>query len=137
MYTVTNKGLWLCLVAVAAFPAELFAQTLTTDAPPEQKMIELLMKALGMATVGLAPWLTGKLTAGLASVPYPVRLFISSTLGSVLGAALGFIPEYPLGIESAAEMGGAGGLVGQWLAQKNPNLFTPKTVQSVGTDVKT
>lgn len=124
-----HTRLILFMFTIAALPSELFAQTLTTDDPPEKKIIELLMKAVGMATVAIAPWLTGKLTAGLASVPYPVRLFLSSIIGSVLMGAVSFIPEYPLGLESSAEMGGAGGLAGQWLALKNPNLFTPHTVQ--------
>lgn len=121
--------LFLFMVSIAAFPTVLFAQTPTPETPPEQKIIELLIKAVGMASVAVAPWLTGKLTAGLASVPYPVRLFISSAIGSILMGAISFIPEFPLALESGAEMGAAGGLAGQWLALRNPNTFTPHTVQ--------
>jgi len=121
--------LFLFMVTIASLPTELFAQALPPGEPPEQKIIELLVKAVGMASIAVAPWLTGKLTAGLSSVPYPVRLFISSAIGSILMGAIGFIPEFPLTVESGAEMGGAGGLIGQWLALKNPNSFTPHTVQ--------
>ena len=121
--------LFLFMVAIAAFPTDLFAQALQPGESPEQKIIELLVKAVGMASVAVAPWLTGKLTAGLASVPYPVRLFISSAIGSILMGAIGFIPEFPLTVESGAEMGAAGGLAGEWLALRNPNTFTPNTVK--------
>lgn len=117
------------LMLILAVPVPLFAQTLGTDKPPEQQIVEIFLKLLFAFGIGVAPWLTGKLTAGLTHVPFAVRAVISTTITSLIGALFGSIPEFPLTMESSAEIGASWGVVGQWIAQKNPALFTPKTVQ--------
>lgn len=119
---------WLPAFLLCSLPLTAGAQTLTTNDPPEQKIIELVLKLLFAFGVGVAPWLTGKLTAGLANVPFAVRAAISSAITAIIGSIFGAIPDFPLTIESSAEIGASWGVVGQWYAQKSPAIFTPKTV---------
>jgi len=105
-----------------------FAQTLSTDAPPQQKAWEIFLKVLFPAvwTVG-APWVTGLITSGIKHVPSPLRVIISSVLGAITAGLAGAIPDFPLTIESASEMGAAGGATGQVLALLQPGALKPKT----------
>ena len=107
---------------------ESFAQTLTTDAPPQQKIWEVFLKVLFPAVwTAVAPWITGLVTSGIKRVPPSIQVLISTVLGTIMAALAGAIPDFPLGIESAATMGAAGGATGQLLVNMNPAAMHPKT----------
>ena len=108
--------------------AESFAQTLTSDASVSQKSWEIMIKILFPAlwTIG-APWVTGLVTSGITHVPLPLRVVISSVLGATMAGLVGTIPDFPLGVESAAAMGAAGGGTGQVLSSMQPETLKPKT----------
>lgn len=126
------KYSWLhimMIIGVLLMSITSYAQTLTTDAPPQQKLWEVFLKVLFPAVwTAVAPWLTGIITMGIKHVPAPLRVVISSVLGAVMAGAAGAIPDFPLGVESAATMGAAGGATGQVLANMNPSALKPKTV---------
>ena len=104
------------------------AQTLTTDAPPEQKAWEVMLKMVfPVIMTAVGPYITGLVTSGFARVPKPVQYVISSLLGLVIGAIAGQVPGFPLGSESAANMGLAAGASGQFLANSSRADFHPKT----------
>ena len=104
------------------------AQTLTTDAPPEQKAWEVAIKMIfPILMTAVGPYLTGLITSSFAKVPAPVQYVISSLLGLLMGAIAGQVPGFPLGSESAANMGLAGGATGQFLANSTKADFHPKT----------
>lgn len=93
------------------------AQTLTTDEPVPQKAWEVLLK-LGfpviMTVVG--PFVTGF----IKSAPTPVKYVIASLASMLVGAGAGAIPDFPLGIESAATIGATSGATGQALFMSIP-----------------
>lgn len=125
------RYVWLTCILLLVY-AESFAQTLTTDAPPQQKAWEIILKVMFPAlwTIG-APWLTGIVTMGISHVPPPLRVVISSILGAVVAGVAGMIPDFPLTIESAATMGLAGGATGQVLANLSPDTLKPKTEAAI------
>jgi hypothetical protein len=109
-----------------------YAQTLTTDAPPQQKLWEVFLKVLFPAVwTAVAPWITGLVTSGIKRVPAPVQVVISSVIGALMAGAAGAIPDFPLTIESAATMGVAGGATGQLLVNMNPIAMHPKTEATI------
>ena len=118
----------LLMVVMLCVYTTAFAQTLTTDAPPQQKIWEVFLKVLFPAVwTAVAPWVTGLVTSGIKQVPVPIQIVISSVLGAVMAGAAGAIPDFPLTIESAATMGAAGGGTGQLLVNMNPIAMHPKT----------
>lgn len=124
---LSMKYVWMTCILLFVC-VEAFAQTLTTDALPQQKAWEILLKVL-FPTIwtAVAPWLTGIVTSGISHVPAPFRVMISSVLGAVMAGAAGAIPDFPLTVESAATMGLAGGGTGQVLANMSPETMKPKT----------
>jgi len=121
------KKLWyvrymLLITAMLLVYSVSFAQTLTTDAPAEQKIWEVFLKVMFPAIwTGVAPWVTGLVTSGIKLVPKPLQVMISSLLGAIMAGAAGAIPDFPLTIESAATMGLAGGGTGQVLLNMQPS----------------
>ena len=126
-----TKHNWLhvfMVIGVLLISVTSYAQTLTTNEPPQQKLWEVFLKILFPAVwTAVAPWLTGIITMGIKHVPTPLRVVISSVLGALMAGAAGAIPDFPLGVESAATMGAAGGATGQVLANMNPSTLKPKT----------
>lgn len=116
-----------------AMPA--LAQTLTTDAPADQKIWEVFLKIL-FPTVwtAVSPFFTKYVTAVLlwvmSSVPASVQIVISSVIGGLLAGMAGAVPDFPLGVESAATMGAAGGATGQLLANMNPQAVQPQPAKA-------
>jgi hypothetical protein len=105
-----------------------YAQTIMTDKPTDQKVWEVALKIIFPAIwTALAPWITGLVTSGMAHVSPAIRVAISSVLGAVMAGATGAIPDFPLTVESAATMGLASGGTGQVLASMQPNTMKPKT----------
>jgi hypothetical protein len=105
-----------------------FAQTLTTDAPVQQKALELFLKVLFPAIwTGVAPWLTGLVSKSLLAIPPQFKIVVSSVLGAVFAGSAGLIPDFPLTPESAATMGLAGGATGQTLLNMQPPVDKPKS----------
>jgi len=118
----------MMIVLMILWYGTVFAQTLTTDEPVPQKAWEIFLKIVFPAIwTGVAPWVTGLVTSGIKHVPTPLRVVISSILGALMAGAAGAIPDFPLGMESAATMGAAGGATGQVLANLNPSTLKPKT----------
>ncbi len=120
-------GVWI-LILMATYAA---AQTLTTDAPTEQKVWEVALKLIFPAIwTAVSPFVTKGVTWGMlkimSAVPASVQVAISSVVGAVFAGLAGAIPDFPLGIESAATMGFAGGATGQLLAMSNPAAVQPK-----------
>lgn len=114
------------LMVMMTLPA--LAQTLTTDAPADQKIWEVLLKVLFPTLwTAVSPFFTGLITSGIKRVPPAFQVVISGVLGSLMAGAAGAIPDFPLSIESAATMGAAGGATGQMLANMNPRAMQPKT----------
>lgn len=116
----------LALVAIL-FPFLGLAQEATAPAP-EQKLWEVFLKVLFPTLwTAVAPYITGLITSGIKRVPPVFQVVISGVLGSLMAGAAGAIPDFPLGIESAATMGAAGGASGQLLANMHPKAMHPKT----------
>lgn len=114
------------LALLIALPA--LAQTLTTEAPAEQKLWEVFLKVLFPTLwTAVSPFITGLITSGIKRVPPAFQVVISGVLGSLMAGAAGAIPDFPLSVESAATMGAAGGATGQMLANMNPRAMQPKT----------
>lgn len=114
------------LIVTMTLPA--LAQTLTTDAPADQKIWEVFLKVLFPTLwTAVSPYVTGLITSGIKRVPPAFQVVISGVLGSLMAGAAGTIPDFPLSVESAATMGAAGGATGQMLANMNPRAMQPKT----------
>lgn len=114
------------LMVMMTLPA--LAQTLTTEAPAEQKLWEVFLKVLFPTLwTAVSPFFTGLITSGIKRVPPAFQVVISGVLGSLMAGAAGAIPDFPLSVESAATMGAAGGATGQMLANMNPRAMQPKT----------
>lgn len=114
------------LMTMMAVPA--LAQTLTTEAPADQKIWEVFLKVLFPTLwTAVSPYVTGLITSGIKRVPPAFQVVISGVLGSLMAGAAGAIPDFPLSVESAATMGAAGGATGQMLANMNPRAMQPKT----------
>ena len=106
------------------------AQTLTTDAPAEQKVWEVFLKVLFPTLwTAVSPFFTKYVSMGLlklmSTVPASLQVVISSILGGLMAGIAGTIDGFPLGVESAATMGVAGGATGQLLANMNPQALQP------------
>ena len=116
-------------VCGALVPVLGLAQEATISAPqPEQQLWEVFLKVLFPTLwTAVSPYLTGLITSGIKRVPPVFQVVISGILGSLMAGAAGAIPEFPLSIESAAQMGAAGGATGQLLANMNPKAMQPKT----------
>ena len=114
------------LIVLSAVPS--LAQTLTTDAPAEQKIWEVFLKVLFPTLwTAVSSFITGLITSGIRRVPPAFQIVISGVLGSLMAGAAGAIPDFPLSMESAATMGAAGGATGQMLANMHPRALQPKT----------
>lgn len=116
---------------VLCFVVPAIAQTLTTDAPAEQKVWEVFLKVLFPTLwTAVSPFFTKGVTWALLkavnSVPASLQVVVSSVIGAILAGAAGAIPDFPLTVESAATMGAAGGATGQMLANMHPQAVQPK-----------
>ena len=121
----------LILCILLAWVSLSIAQTLTTDAPAEQKVWEIFLKVLFPTLwTAVSPFFTKFVSIGLlkimSTVPASLQVVISSILGGLMAGFAGTIDGFPLGIESAATMGVAGGATGQLLANMNPQAMQPK-----------
>jgi hypothetical protein len=93
------------------------AQTLTTDAPAPQKAWEILLKlAFPVLMTVIGPYATYP----IRGAPTPVKYAVASLASMLIGAGLGSIPEFPLGLESAATIGMTSGATGQALYLSRP-----------------
>lgn len=102
---------------------------ITTDPTPAtpSKIWEVVLKVLFPViwTAG-APWFTALVTKGINNVPTQVKVVISSVAAAVVAGIAGSIPEFPLAIESAMEMGASQGAAGQILADTHKSSFVLK-----------
>ena len=110
------------------------AQTLTTDAPAGQKVWEVFLKVLFPTLwTAVSPFFTKFVSIGLLKIMSTVhpslQVVISSILGGLMAGLAGTIDGFPLGVESAATMGIAGGATGQLLANMNPHTVQPQQHQ--------
>jgi hypothetical protein len=127
-----RKLMTICFVTIMVlWYSNVLAQTLTTDAPAQQKIWEMFLKIIFPAIwTGVAPWLTSLVTKLVGSLPDPAKVAISTVLGTILAGVAGSIPDFPLTIESAATMGAAGGGTGQLLYNMTPTNSKPKEPNS-------
>lgn len=103
------------LVLLWASPA--LAQTLTTDEPAPQKAWEIILKlAFPILMTAVGPWVASYLKAA----PTPVKYAVASLTSMLLGAGAGAIPDFPMGVESAATIGVTSGATGQMLFNMHP-----------------
>jgi hypothetical protein len=118
----------ICVVAVMVlWYGNVLAQTLSTNAPVDQKVWEMFLKIIFPAIwTGVAPWVTSLITKGIGTLPNQVKVVISTVLGTIMAGVAGSIPDFPLTIESAATMGAAGGGTGQLLYNMTPPSNKPK-----------
>jgi hypothetical protein len=123
-----RKLMTICLMAIMVlWYSNVLAQTLTTDAPAGQKVWEMFLKIVFPAIwTGVAPWVTSLITKVINGIPPPVKVVISTVLGTVMAGVAGAIPDFPLTVESAATMGAAGGGTGQLLYNMTPKKEEPK-----------
>lgn len=114
------RYVWVVVIMLLMYSTVL-AQTLTTDEPLPQKALEIFLKMVFPAIwTGVGPWITRLVTFSLQRVPKELLVVISTILGAVMAGAAGAIPDFPLTIESAAEMGAAGAGTGQVLMNMMP-----------------
>jgi len=117
----------LMVIVMVLYYGYAFAQTLSTDAPAGQKVWEMFLKIVFPAIwTGVAPWVTSLITKVINGIPPPVKVVISTVLGTVMAGVAGAIPDFPLTVESAATMGAAGGGTGQLLYNMTPKKEEPK-----------
>jgi len=117
----------LMIIVMVLYYGYAFAQTLSTDAPAGQKVWEMFLKIVFPAIwTGVAPWVTSLITKVINGIPPPVKVVISTVLGTVMAGVAGAIPDFPLTVESAATMGAAGGGTGQLLYNMTPKKEEPK-----------
>jgi hypothetical protein len=118
----------ICIVAIMVlWYGSVLAQTLSTNAPADQKAWEMILKIVFPAIwTGVAPWITSLITKGIGGLPASVKVAISTVLGTIMAGVAGSIPDFPLTIESAATMGAAGGGTGQILYNMTPPSTKPK-----------
>jgi hypothetical protein len=123
-----RKLMTICLMAIMVlWYSNVLAQTLTTDAPAGQKVWEMFLKIVFPAIwTGVAPWVTSLITKVINGIPPPVKVVISTVLGTIMAGVAGAIPDFPLTVESAATMGAAGGGTGQVLYNMTPKKEEPK-----------
>lgn len=126
--TINRLRVLFMTVCMLLISVSVYAQTIMTDKPTDQKVWEVALKIIFPAIwTALAPWITGLVTSGISHVPPAFRIMISSVLGAIMAGATGAIPDFPLTVESAATMGLASGGTGQVLANMQPNTMKPKT----------
>lgn len=120
-----SYGLFGIVVVFGMVAVSYGQEPVPVPAPEEwyKTLLKILFPALW--TVG-GPWLTGLVTSGFAKVPVWVQVPIATALSAIVGALAGVIPDFPLTIQSAAEMAGAGGGTGQILANMHPTTLQPK-----------
>lgn len=121
----------LAVMFVFTFALINYAFAQVPDSHPMNDTWEVLLKVLFPAIwTAVAPFVTKGITAlllkAITYVPPSAQVLISSVVGAVIAGAAGAIPDFPLTIESAAEMGAAGGASGQILANMHPNEVQPK-----------
>lgn len=102
----------------------------------EENVWEVVLKiAFPALWTVAAPFFTKGVTwlmlKAVSSVPASVQIVISSIVGATIAGMAGAIPEFPLSVESAAEMGAASGATGQILANLHPNAVQPAGNQKV------
>jgi hypothetical protein len=108
---------FVLLAWAVLMPTLAVAQTLTTDAPPEQKAWEILLKlAFPVLMTVIGPYAT----FFIKGAPTPVKYAVASLASMLIGAGLGSIPAFPLGLESAATIGMTSGATGQALYLSRP-----------------
>lgn len=109
----------MCGMAVPAI-----AQTLTTDAPPEQKAMDIAVKILAPILSALSPFITKYVTLGLmkvmSSVPATFQTALSSLFSAVILGLAGAFTDFPLSTESAATVGLGIGAMSQAMAAAKP-----------------
>lgn len=120
----------LGLLVMLILASHSIAQTVASDAPTSDKLWEVVLKLTFPALWTVAsPFFTKGITWALlkvvSMVPPSVQIVISSLIGATVAGLAGAIPEFPLSIESAAQMGAAGGATGQILANLHPNAVQP------------
>lgn len=123
----------LLLASWLVVPCVVFAQTLTATnpAPAPQQAWEIALKTLFPVIMTVAsPYLTGWIEAGFHRMPAPIQYLVSGCLSALIGAVAGAIPDFPLGIESGANLGAASGLSGQFLANQHYQALHPATEQA-------
>ena len=104
---------WLLMISVEAVAA----QTLMTDEPAGQKTWEVLLKlAFPILMTAVGPMATRY----VKDWPPPLKYVVASLASMLVGAGLGAVPDFPLGIESAATIGATSGATGQYLYLQHP-----------------
>lgn len=120
------------LFSVVPVFAQMDGLTFAAPGETEQKLVEVVLKlVLPFLWTIVSPWLSGVLLSGFAIVPVNIQRTLTTLIGAGFGAAVGFIPDFPLGVESAAEFGGSTSLASQITGEKNPSTFTPKIIKEV------
>ena len=106
----------LCFIMVTVLQvAGALAQTLTTDAPVDTKLLELGFKFFfGAVVPTVSPMITSTISHAVGGLPGWAKYLISSLMGLLQGGLAGAIPDFPVTIESGAEMGLATGAGGQF-----------------------
>lgn len=123
-----RKLMTICVVAIMVlWYGNVIAQTLTTNEPAPQKAWEMMLKIIFPAIwTGLAPYITSLIAKVIIGIPPPIKVVISTVLGTIMAGLAGTVPEFPLTVESAATMGAAGGGTGQVLFNMTPKKEEPK-----------
>lgn len=125
-----RRQILLSVTAVLLWSSVALAQT--TDSNGMTSLWETVLKvAFPALWTVTAPFFTKGVTWALlkvvAFVPPSVQIVVSSIVGATIAGMAGAIPEFPLSIESAAQMGAAGGATGQILANLRPEAVQPVT----------
>ncbi|MGH6821215.1 MAG: hypothetical protein ACREDU_10185 [Methylocella sp.] len=109
----------LCLWLLSVSPV--LAQTMTTNEPASQQAWEVLLKlAFPIVMTAVGPFVTGYIKDA-----HPALKYVVASLASMLvGAGAGSIPDFPLGMESAATIGATSGATGQFLYLAHPKTET-------------
>jgi hypothetical protein len=107
------------------------AETLTTDAPVEQKLWEVMLKTIfPVLWTAVGPFFTKGVTYLLlkvmATVPASVQIALSSIFAGAVAGVAGAIPDFPLSVESAINMAMPQGATAQMQAMMNPATVQPK-----------
>jgi hypothetical protein len=109
--------LYILGLMMTLIPALAYAQTLTTDAPVEQKFWEVFLKmAFPVVMTFVGPIVTGF----IKTAPDWVKYLLASISSMIVGAGFGEIPNFPLTAESAATVGLLSGPAGQALFLRKP-----------------
>ena len=112
-----NRLYVVAMVLGVLYAGVALAQTLTTDAPAEQKLWEVILKMAFPVVMTVV----GPLVTGFMKTAPPWVKYVSASLASMLvGAGVGTIDSFPLTSESAATIGATSGAMGQALFLQKP-----------------